>query len=934
MTVSTSPNQFVDPPEVLDCLNLPGEEACSPMIFACPLCGGARLEIYRDWHFGGGWHFCRNCGIAGDMIELAAKTWNTEILAAILRLENEGCSFTRRVTRSEVVSQYCHDHIERRNRLRQLWEKASRKLTMNSRESIWLWPLAGIYLRGSDHARRLRRFLGLTDVVDAARAFQPHVQNQSEALSGSSRIFQGRGWRNLVAIPFQDLPGRICGFLFVGREGKPEDIVYRSILTSRYTSSHRAGRTIDSGLCMLDALHPTWLSRHFGRDAFVFDDPLVAIRMQSKHLRFCERPVPLAGAYLAPLPQTPRGYVRQLAPTRTFWSQHDRDFIFWGKSCRAELISMAARAYGRLFVGPLPTEPAGAAVALLEQVRQRAVPWTEVLERTIHTSAEPARSELLSQLDLKEEAIVHFLDGCSASTKAILRDCEPFAEWLTTAKINGRNVVETPEGWFWQQTDEQISDAVLRIEKIINRPDEEKPLCEGHIVRPGESVPFQVPLRRVLWSTFRWMNATLLAHKKPPLEFLHHWSQHAYNIALQLHPPEICHSDQKCGWDLQSGRFVFPKFTIEVGGEVTEKEFPVFDKLTPATGFRPPRGLDPRAIEALTEDTPANRIFWAVAACMAANAMALYYNAWDVAGTGLVGAGAQAIGLLAAKALGCAEMTVRSRGRLWAVLDLVEEAVKKHDWPLVVHFSRSVRRENLPFCAVPASKEQAIFDLDPFLADAVGMSFRWNLVCCDAPLSEAEAIVEHGPAILPHWLRDRCRRKQPPAYRNRAMARWALEDLAEWIGPRGDADVVRDAISVLDPVEESGMDGPRRLVRLLQRAIDQGEVAFQHGGFEDPRVTVSLYHLRPPGGTAGIFVPGDVLDRLFQRERIDGPDVRMLKRRFAETGVVEFGQRYGGRPGWLIREDFWKRQVNRYRREKKWQAEGGRHRRRRPAAAA
>lgn len=45
---------------------------------------------------------------------------------------------------------------------------------------------------------------------------------------GPGRLGVGKGWGDVLAIPCYDLPGRICGFEFIGRQAGPEDRLYYS----------------------------------------------------------------------------------------------------------------------------------------------------------------------------------------------------------------------------------------------------------------------------------------------------------------------------------------------------------------------------------------------------------------------------------------------------------------------------------------------------------------------------------------------------------------------------------------------------------------------------------------------------------------------------------------------------------------------------------
>jgi hypothetical protein len=68
-------------------------------------------------------------------------------------------------------------------------------------------------------------------VVRADQLFRPHVETLGDVTNGGNRTVVGDGWGELLAIPLSDLPGRISGYLFIGRDGRMEDIVFRPLYT-------------------------------------------------------------------------------------------------------------------------------------------------------------------------------------------------------------------------------------------------------------------------------------------------------------------------------------------------------------------------------------------------------------------------------------------------------------------------------------------------------------------------------------------------------------------------------------------------------------------------------------------------------------------------------------------------------------------------------
>ena len=64
-------------------------QAVLPSNLACPRCRQLACYVYADSILGGEWLHCRHCGLAGDMVDIAAQLWNLEIPATLLRLTKE-----------------------------------------------------------------------------------------------------------------------------------------------------------------------------------------------------------------------------------------------------------------------------------------------------------------------------------------------------------------------------------------------------------------------------------------------------------------------------------------------------------------------------------------------------------------------------------------------------------------------------------------------------------------------------------------------------------------------------------------------------------------------------------------------------------------------------------------------------------------------------
>ena len=79
------------------------------------------------------------------------------------------------------------------------------------------------------------------------------------------RVCAGPGWSDVLVIPYHDLPGRLCAFTFIGREGGPADRVFRPqrVLARSGSNQHQSQPPYQAeaglaGLETLEAALPCW----------------------------------------------------------------------------------------------------------------------------------------------------------------------------------------------------------------------------------------------------------------------------------------------------------------------------------------------------------------------------------------------------------------------------------------------------------------------------------------------------------------------------------------------------------------------------------------------------------------------------------------------------------------------------------------------------
>ena len=659
-----------------------------------------------------------------------------------------------------------------------------------------------------------------------------------------------------------------------------------------------------------------------GTTVFVFDDPMAAIKMQCNYLKDHLRPLPIVGAYTGKLPTTQRGYIRRVAPVEVLrW--HNRDFIFWGAKYTPELMNMAARAHGqvKVFVG----EPPGSSrvtipAAWLALVRRHAKSWEKALEDAVLTMPDGEWGQLITGLQIHDSRLRDALNEMSPEAKSKAR-CHPrCADVLRTAYFAPNPITEGPDGWYHKLSGKRITDAILRIERILCRDSDSKRYYEGHIVFRNEKVTFLASASEVERGPFAWMRKCLLANGYGEMKSVGYWSGCAVELAKQFRKPQIVINAGRIGWHGREGKFFLPAFAIGLGGKVIEEPMPTWDRLAPAANLHPPGNLDPHVLEELTADTLATRIFWAAAAAIAANIIARP-RGYEVAGVVLVGEGASTIGAIAAEALGCREYQASLQPRSPIdYADGIQKVVDRHNWPIHLRFPDRTPPTHLRWWLACSDDRNAVVDIDPLLADAAGMFGRWRSIIFDGPVDNVDAIVEFGPHLLPALAQGPVQQKDPAGIVQ--AGRWPRKCSRTW--PIGLAEMGATRMcSAMRPHSSMIWSKTVSILAGVWSGYSNGSSRAGIWRFSGSSSRRRFLKRRVTGQTGeapvmGIFAPEGKLDEVFRSKDLPPPDPYIIaapRRPDLPANVLQI--EHEGQPGWIIEEGFWDKEIQRCRKADK-----------------
>lgn len=500
--------------------------AALPAKTTCPLCHKPQLNIYEDTIGGGAWHYCFGCKSAGDMIGLATAAWQCDIPATIHRLAGEGLPFPHETLTRERIEAYCRDHPnDLKTLLAFIAQARSYLVRSQSQELARLRTHFRVHTNLSwerwEHGPGL--LFGAASAFDVETLYKPAFSRKTHGgAAHNERIFTGRGWGDVLMVPYYNTPGRPCGFLFVGRQCQIQDFAFRP---------SRLGRAgcMEAGLACLPALDRA--GSDLGRHAVIFDDPFLALRLQIRHTASSDRLMPLLAFY-----DGPRG-LTGAAPYETIGLRP----VFFGFRLTPQILHQAIQAHGLLSITRLAETDRhsidhyvrnNSPQALLNRVVNAAVPWQKFLPTWAKANIASTVNDLMSQMDRYGLPVLEKLAELGEMfdrTMYLKRDKCSARVGRCTVSVNDEQtwVTQSRRGDLGKAPD-LLMNAVMILDKTT--ADAAGVRYTGKLLFKGHAIPLDLPVAafnnkiadhlqaivtkatgEILWISPSWANRKLLA---------------------------------------------------------------------------------------------------------------------------------------------------------------------------------------------------------------------------------------------------------------------------------------------------------------------------------------------------------------------------------------------------------------------------------------
>lgn len=847
----------------------------TPERTTCPICNAKDMGIYLDPTVGGTsrWLYCRDCGFKGDTLALIKKMGNFPDISAAMRhgIDAGLCSVEEATIDPREVDVYTQYYVDTRAQADKLWEAFQNETESSTPKSDIIEKVQREHLWGGwrhGYQSRMTPLMGAALRGDVNKAF-------------GYEVLPKKGFKAVLVMKYQDVPGRISSFGFVGDGG--EQIIHS---IGPFTEHH------DGGIAMLESL------RSYEPVVFAVNDPVLAWQLHKRQFIDSDEMLKV---------------VCYNSNTARAWTSVNADrVILWSAEINAELFRHA-RLINRAYITTVPK--AVDRERVIEQLakhpishftammKNHALPWMKFLAGWIANES------------VRDGQIYEVLDSLELETgerEKLLAECEPSQRVrvehylgnkprsVRTATISRSSVVDRGDGWrivHRLKGEEVICDASIRVFNEIHNRATSTTYWRGEIVYKGRTVAFTDPVSLIEKDPGRWLNdRTANAGMGCPI-FNKNWSRHFLTLCKTFNDPKVVEMSSRLGV-LEDGSIALPKFRL-VEGAVSRDVYFLDTAVMPGMRVHEPVS---RALRDSDKTFPARSAYIALGCAFIAN--------WIAVGRLLQPLPIVAAGGAGSVVRSAAEHLQRSadmrkfmlaRGTDKEVLEIRGEIAKYNYTSFIETQAAGALREypvknfdNILVCA------------EPIEASALTCSHPWIMVLAPRLRQDRETLPPFDDFLF--YLMDLQSRKfaLPECV---YIVDAVLEDFCKWyskhLGINQDATFIeaRQMLSV-------PMWPGRNLVDLCCSLKRDGFIdveitakAWEETAIRNERVAVLIDPI-----SNRVFVSRPYLTQALRRAKLPLPVLGEITRDLLDRKILIESR--SGIDGWILPKDFWDAQVS------------------------
>lgn len=576
-----------------------------PEIEVCPFCKHKTLSVFSTagHNTPGYWLYCSQCEWGGDTLEVYSRIRKIKDLTEASRAAvGEGLSEVSTDSLTDwAVSSYIRDFPGRRERNRKIWEKMRENL-MGELSPVMMQRIQRENLWGGWKSRAhkgLCQFIGGGTAGEINDIFNTMIPVLPKA----------EGYTSVLAIGYQDLPGRICAFHLQG----PDQSKWHYVSDPR---DYRSTVDDEGGLAMLESLSAS--------EECVLAVGDVHLALQLHRLNFLDN-------------DTPMKLVAFNSHTRAAWcAVNAQKVILWDNKVDWKLFDHARRVNnGHIYTGM--SYGSGAYTYLRDhtfyeitiKMKREALPWTRVFARWIldREVNEYSKREAVTSLNLSardQERI--FAELTSDNQRNAMKRYLTEVRVVKSITINAKSITEKKSSWWLQLRageEECISDAPIRIDREVNDPVQGTTYLYGYVTFRNTKLPFCVNKTEIATKTIAWIEKHVATAGLGLPNINYKWEKFLLPIAKHFSEPAVGICYASYGIQPNTGDVVMPRFKI-TKKEIIKDDFYIASKAVPGLSVPHPQGRNARPTDRVF---PARSAWIACAAMLAANWVRFYHGA-------------------------------------------------------------------------------------------------------------------------------------------------------------------------------------------------------------------------------------------------------------------------------------------------------------------
>lgn len=863
---------------MLRCLNINYSAEALPCVTCCPLCGKSQLFIYQDTTDDGQWHHCKACKSSGDIVQLASKVWGLTIRETADHLGELLPGLRDSVPSLSDLALYESNLTRQKNVHAFLTDNMGKFVSSTAFTPLKL--RLGIADLTSEHwPNRGGKF-----VVAATRE---QIENMI-GIGEDKSPFRTHGndsktWKEVVMIPFWDLPGRISAIQLCHIQNDyPTPFHYRSLLGRKFG----CGVVNHSGIALFDAIDNS--DPALGEDLFVMMDPVLGLRVQVERLRRGDGgAMPLVAVH----PDAhPSSYFHDHCPGRRviFWDQQLSVGIF--QHAKAANGYIADRRPGEELRRFLNRQTS---TQWLNMLRQSARRWEDVLEDYLAALTSMDVAAFLFRLNWSDVELDRFIQGCAPATRQRLEELCAQRRHNRRVTINGHGIMETKRGWQLTKNDEVISEVTFRLEQVIHYEDG-RHFYQGRCHFRDKSLDFTAPGKEFDKAPLTWLRKLCIHQDIGAPAYLRTWQGVAIPLAQKFHEPKTVPGLDRCGWDARRVSFMTSDYAIRSGGEVEKHGLPSPDDFF-KVNLPDPSLFNQADVKFLSEKTEANEFAWAVAGCVLHDVLARVFN-YETSGLLLSGAGVgNAIEL--SKSLGCPTRLLDTDQRVWPGIDSIRETEQRAAWPILV--PNTLTNTTHPQAWLRCGQHNSIVQTEWVHAHVYMIGNRWKYLDSQHVKLDTEVIQTIRRAVPAFLQALAARRLKLWHVADIGTLRHTFVNLASWFKHEmsGNATVIDHAYD-LPRFDEEGLPA-NMFFELIAFLFTEGRLITARGDCVPKRKQhPCLLYLSDPDA---VWIPKPGINQaLTGRMRHPTLDINAVSLALSEGGKLLDDRVIDGIPGWVV----------------------------------